>query len=773
MRWLKSTEVSLLAVFLVLVVFCCKAQAEDPVKAAGKAAEGVLEQLGSEEGINEKLAGPLINKGARLRTFDGKRSFSGQLKCSSTERFLQITVSMTKSGDLASGLVRQDTDFNKSFDYSSPLPMISGICGNGVISCTPGTWSGCRYFKWTSDSSGRICLTEAGISALKGCYCVNSSCKYNGGMYSALKALGNGAAGAIEAETARVSITEQQVSESQIVYSGQDTESCTTVETLYGSSKPEYYFSHPGKIQDDAASEAVSQKDDPESPYSLVTGSLAWNQDSLKGFYEGCKVERKAKVDLVETFCDEPAPHGQLGSVTGDKLYKVFQREVFQAKCGCGYTAVKYCPVPHADKSDSIPPHGEFYGSGAENFKPAGEGCSYDEVWLYNVCKRYSDVFGNKIVNSCAPLEAQCLLKEEKVDGIYTYRDYNPTGEVPEYSCRLVKGTYGIYSVCKPWWVKERVYHCEKDGETIEFDRKRMEVITSSVDESEDVMSYDDYRLADGTWGYESHSAGISEKETFDECEISCKVRIPSQDTQVGMTGHTGQFRSSVDGYDYFVKSCKDNVCPLDTHEELVADCQCVNEFAHSVTQMEVMKESGKDMKCDGELDESGNCTGKVEIFKGYKGACRQPGMETKWFDCCNSKPESWFIFKKFCTDEEKQTVQALENKLVHYVGKRCVKELPLVGCVQKERVFCKFHGLLGRIIQEQGRVQLKAFGTGGSWGNGDYPNCRGLSPEELQRIDFSRINFDEFVDHITTKAQGEIEDDMKHKVGDFYDGIQ
>jgi hypothetical protein len=47
------------------------------------------------------------------------------------------------------------------------------------------------------------------------------------------------------------------------------------------------------------------------------------------------------------------------------------------------------------------------------------------------------------------------------------------------------------------------------------------------------------------------------------------------------------------------------------------------------------------------------------------------------------------------------------------------------------------------------------------------------LAPEELQRIDFKKINFSEFVSHIQTKAQGQIEQDMKDKVGDFYDGIQ
>jgi hypothetical protein len=250
-------------------------------------------------------------------------------------------------------------------------------------------------------------------------------------------------------------------------------------------------------------------------------------------------------------------------------------------------------------------------------------------------------------------------------------------------------------------------------------------------------------------------------------------VRKPSQDTQAGLSGHTGQFKSSVDGYDYFVKPCKENVCLLAAGEELVADCQCLNDFVHAVTQMEVMKESAKNMKCDGKWDDSGNCTGKIEIFKGKKGACRPPGLDTLWFDCCDSEPDSWLIFEEHCSDAEKATVQAVQKKRTHYVGKRCVNELPIVGCVQEEKVFCKFQALLGRIIQDQGRPQLKAFGPSGSWGNGKSPNCRGLAPEELQRIDFKKINFSEFVKHIKTKAQGKIEQDMEDKVGDFYDGIQ
>src|SRR3546814_19688315 len=45
--------------------------------------------------------------------------------------------------------------------------------------------------------------------------------------------------------------------------------------------------------------------------------------------------------------------------------------------------------------------------------------------------------------------------------------------------------------------------------------------------------------------------------------------------------------------------------------------------------------------------------------------------------------------------------------------------------CVQKSRSHCCFNTKLGRIIQEQGRPQLKSFADG--WGPVKTPNCRGF----------------------------------------------
>jgi len=77
-----------------------------------------------------------------------------------------------------------------------------------------------------------------------------------------------------------------------------------------------------------------------------------------------------------------------------------------------------------------------------------------------------------------------------------------------------------------------------------------------------------------------------------------------------------------------------------------------------------------------------------------------------------------------------------------HYIGSYCsVKVLGV--CLQRKKTFCCFSSPLARIIQEQGRRQL-----GISWGDPKHPNCRGFTPEEFQRIDFSKIDFSEWINY-------------------------
>ena len=49
----------------------------------------------------------------------------------------------------------------------------------------------------------------------------------------------------------------------------------------------------------------------------------------------------------------------------------------------------------------------------------------------------------------------------------------------------------------------------------------------------------------------------------------------------------------------------------------------------------------------------------------------------------------------------------------------------------------CNFNSKLARIINEQGRPQLNK-----GWGSASNPECKGFTPEEFQKLDFSKIDF-------------------------------
>ena len=96
-----------------------------------------------------------------------------------------------------------------------------------------------------------------------------------------------------------------------------------------------------------------------------------------------------------------------------------------------------------------------------------------------------------------------------------------------------------------------------------------------------------------------------------------------------------------------------------------------------------------------------------------------------------------------------------------------------MVGCVQRARVYCVFNSRLGRIIQEQGRLQLQAFAPDGRWGDAEHPNCRGFTPEEFQMLDFSQMDLSEYFQDIEHTAIEEIQETMNDKVHQFYENLR
>lgn len=100
------------------------------------------------------------------------------------------------------------------------------------------------------------------------------------------------------------------------------------------------------------------------------------------------------------------------------------------------------------------------------------------------------------------------------------------------------------------------------------------------------------------------------------------------------------------------------------------------------------------------------------------------------------------------CDQEEQVLSLKKGHNLCHYVGTYCSTKDLLGGCLTKKDSQCCFNSKLARIIQEQGRPQI-----GRSWGSAQSPDCGGLTIEQLSAMDFSRMDFSEFIRDIQAKA--------------------
>lgn len=146
------------------------------------------------------------------------------------------------------------------------------------------------------------------------------------------------------------------------------------------------------------------------------------------------------------------------------------------------------------------------------------------------------------------------------------------------------------------------------------------------------------------------------------------------------------------------------------------------DEILEAVSQLEVLKEALGDS-----FKPAGGTIGN--IFGGEAKGCK---IHSIGRNCCDMK--GWL--KKQCDDESKVVNEKRKEGLCHEVGTYYV-EKSILKDKRKKTNYCCFKSKLARVIHEQGRSQI-----GVGWGVPEEPMCRGLSPDEIAQIDFSRMDF-------------------------------
>jgi conjugal transfer mating pair stabilization protein TraN len=92
------------------------------------------------------------------------------------------------------------------------------------------------------------------------------------------------------------------------------------------------------------------------------------------------------------------------------------------------------------------------------------------------------------------------------------------------------------------------------------------------------------------------------------------------------------------------------------------------------------------------------------------------------------------------CEEEEFQLNAKKAVRACHYVGSYCNQD-SFAGCIEERRAFCCFNSPLGRILQQQIRPQFNM-----SWGSAEYPDCGGITAEQLSQVDWSQVDLSEWI---------------------------
>lgn len=621
------------------------------------AGETIRGKFGSQDALRQNILNPMTSSGSSLETVDGGTSFSGQLSFPSSRKFLEVFMQPGPTGDLSTVILGEDLNFNGTTDYSYQVPYpVSGICGNGIIACAPGTWTGCQHYLWRADAAGRVNLQSTSPDNVGGCYCINSDCGNNLAWSNAravLQDLGGGVVGALQQANAGFTVSDVKLDNTTISYYGQDTSRANNPSGVPSSAAPTppaqtAYFSNPLALPSQTQSMAMAQSGDSQSLFALVSGFNTNQQQNTCEVRRQVAITQKSINDVIVPlggtgavqFCGPNCIDMILGRIGNnywwgwctifEENYRFFVKEpsliesatLIRVKWddyaqvwigedmvwtgpngnfppetpgGCELST-EWDRNPNLDVTSSFKKGGEVQTKIRVSVGHGGEGYAFIRVRLKpDMC-----VASTVVADGCAALSSRsdCSLQEERVDGVQTYHNANPTSLTPLPSSKtLTQGTC-TETITQDWWLKERFYLCSSPVYDFLDVKTRYGQVIGSLTESGSSATFQDTQREKGAWVSTSGTIGMMDLPPHDECDKACKTRRPTQNTQAVLAGHSGQFKTSTDSYDILYHSCVDDSCPADPSEEILKDCQCLNEFAEAATVMQMLRLAGQDTIC-------------------------------------------------------------------------------------------------------------------------------------------------------------------------------
>lgn len=156
-------------------------------------------------------------------------------------------------------------------------------------------------------------------------------------------------------------------------------------------------------------------------------------------------------------------------------------------------------------------------------------------------------------------------------------------------------------------------------------------------------------------------------------------------------------------------------------------------------------------------------------LFAGHSDHCSKKIAE--YTNCCSVSQKGWGgSLGAKCTPNERLLMKKRAKNLCVYVGQTVNKKANVTTV--KKNYFCCFSNMLEKVVQLEGRKQL-----GLNFGYDGNPDCRGLTLEEIQRLDFSRIDFSEFINDLLVTFSGKYNslnsEDLTGRINDSMSNIR
>ncbi|MGR5464885.1 type-F conjugative transfer system mating-pair stabilization protein TraN [Photobacterium damselae] len=241
-----------------------------------------------------------------------------------------------------------------------------------------------------------------------------------------------------------------------------------------------------------------------------------------------------------------------------------------------------------------------------------------------------------------------------------------------------------------------------------------------------------------------SNLLGTQGDTTCSEKSRNCKISILGQclayDVALQCSTKQCEDRSLVCGNTFF---CLDGEC-YDSQSSKNDD------FSKSASSLAAAGEAAESFSAD-----------NLKIFSGKPATCSKKPIGLS--DCCADSGWGNDLGLTQCSAEEKGLAQAKEKGLTISLGTYCAEKV-LGVCIRKKKAYCQFESKMARIVQQQGRKQLHL-----DFGSAKHPKCEGITPEQLQQLDFSKIDFSEFYGDLEANMELPDMTEVQNRIKDKY----